>query len=138
MRLREINVQSGAETERDAVASEITTHPPTVAEMLSQLKSARDAAIARGIEVEGLHVQTDDLSQSRLTAAALATRLDPGATVRWKTASGAFVVLSAAQIIAIALAVRSHVQSCFDREAELKAEIEAAEDPGSIDIADLW
>ncbi len=134
MRLREINVQSGAETERDAVASEITTHPLTVAEMLSQLKSARDAAIARGIEVNGLRVQTDDLSQSRLTAAALAAQLDPGATVRWKLAGGEFVDLAAAQIIALALAVRTHVQACFDREAELAEAIRAADDPGAVTI----
>ena len=132
MRLREINVQSGAETERDAVASEITTHPLTVAEMLSQLKSARDAAIARGIEVNGLRVQTDDLSQSRLTAAALAAQLDPGATVRWKLATGAFVELTAPQIIALALAVRAHVQACFDREADLAAQIRAAADPAAV------
>ena len=103
-----------------------------LAQALANLKLARDAAIARGIEVNGLHVQTDDLSQSRLTAAALAARLDPEATVRWKLATGAFVELTAPQIIALALAVRAHVQACFDREAELAAQIRAAADPGAV------
>ena len=134
----EVPLRPGADHVWTGDSWEPAPAPITRDQALAALKSARDAAIARGIEVEGLRVQTDDLSQSRLTAAALAAQLDPESTVRWKTASGAFVVLSAAQIIAIALAVRSHVQSCFDREAELKAEIEAAEDPGSIDIADLW
>lgn len=106
--------------------------PITRDQALAALKSARDAAIARGIEVEGLHVQTDDLSQSRLTAAALAARLDPGATVRWKLATGAFVELTAPQIIALALAVRAHVQACFDREADLAAQIRAAADPAAV------
>lgn len=44
---------------------------------------------------------------------------------RWKTESG-FVELTAPQILAIADAVRAHVQSCFDREAELLLLIEAA------------
>jgi len=114
--------------------------PVTREEALSALKARRDEAMCAGIEVNGVPVQTDDLSQQRLTAAALAAQLDPESTVRWKTAGGAFVVLSAAQIVAIALAVRSHVQRCFDREAELKAAIEAAEEPGSVDISDpsLW
>ena len=106
--------------------------PITRDQALAALKTARDAAIARGIEVEGLHVQTDDLSQSRLTAAALAAQLDPGATVRWKLATGAFVELTAPQIIALALAVRTHVQACFDREADLAAQIRAAADPAAV------
>jgi len=119
----------------------VYTPPPVTREQaLSALKARRDEAMCAGIEVNGVPVQTDDLSQQRLTAAALAAQLDPESTVRWKTAGGAFVVLSAAQIVAIALAVRSHVQRCFDREAELKAAIETADDPGSVDISDpsLW
>lgn len=116
----------------------ITPAPVTVDQALATLKSARDAAIARGIEVNGLHVQTDDLSQSRLTAAALAAQLDPGATLRWKLATGEFVALSAPQIIALALAVRDHVQACFDREAVLLAEIEASAAPEAVDISTGW
>ncbi|ETD86338.1 DUF4376 domain-containing protein [Rhodobacter capsulatus] len=104
----------------------------SVDQALANLKAARDAAIARGIEHDGLRLQTDDLSQSRLTAAALAARLDPGATVRWKLATGEFVALSAPQIIALALAVRAHVQACFDREADLAAQIRAAADPAAV------
>lgn len=104
----------------------------TVDQALANLKAARDAAIARGIEVDGLRLQTDDLSQSRLTAAALAARLDPALTLRWKLATGEFVHLSAPQIIALALAVRAHVQACFDREADLAAQIRAAADPAAI------
>ena len=106
----------------------------TCDEALAALKAARDAAIARGIARDGLQVQTDDLSQSRLTAAALAAQLDPGATVRWKLATGDFVALSAPQIIAIAMAVRAHVQACFDREADLAAQIRAAADPAAVAI----
>ena len=47
---------------------------------------------------------------------------------RWKTSEG-FVHLSAEQIKYIAQLVRSHVQGCFDREAELLPFIEAAESP---------
>ena len=106
----------------------------SVDQALANLKAARDAAIARGIEVDGLRLQTDDLSQSRLTSSALAAQLDPASTVRWKTASGEFVTLTAPQIIALALAVRAHVQACFDREAELTDAIMAADNPESTEI----
>ncbi|WP_444460320.1 DUF4376 domain-containing protein [Rhodobacter capsulatus] len=108
--------------------------PITRDQALAALKTARDAAIARGIEVDGLRVQTDDLSQSRLTAAALAVQLDPGSTVRWKLATGEFVVLTAPQIIALALAVRAHVQACFNREADLAEAIRVTDDPGTVVI----
>jgi hypothetical protein len=41
-------------------------------------------------------------------------------------ADGAFVPLDAQAITAVAMAVRAHMQACFDREAVLKAQIEAA------------
>ena len=42
------------------------------------------------------------------------------------------IELSALQISAVADAVRAHVQSCFDREAELLPLIEAAESPDEL------
>jgi hypothetical protein len=45
---------------------------------------------------------------------------------RWKTAGG-FVELGAEAVIAVAVAVREHVQGCFDREAGLTSVIESAE-----------
>lgn len=112
----------------------ILPKPVTVEQVLSALKLARDAAIAAGIEVNGVHVQTDDLSQQRLTSAALAAQIDPTNTVHWKTATGEFVELTAPEVIALALAARNHVQSCFDREADLAAQIRAAADPAAVAI----
>ena len=69
-------------------------------------------------------VATDRDSQALITGAALAAMLDSAYVCRWKTPSG-FVELTAEQIIAVAQAVRAHVQACFDREAELLTEIDA-------------
>lgn len=44
--------------------------------------------------------------------------LDSAYTCRWKTASG-FIELNAQQLLAIATAIRAHVQACFEHEAEL-------------------
>ena len=45
--------------------------------------------------------------------------------------------MTAPQILAIADAVRAHVQSCFDREAELLPLIDAAESPGNLEVI-MW
>ena len=44
-------------------------------------------------------------------------------TLKWK-AKGGFIVLNASEVITIANAVRAHVQSCFNREAECISLIE--------------
>lgn len=109
------NVKTAADLAADAVVVE-----------RERIKRRRDAALITGTSVGGITVATDDTSQSRITGAALAVTLDPEATIQWK-AGGGFVVLTAAQVIAIAQAVRAHVQACFDREAELLAALDAGE-----------
>jgi hypothetical protein len=62
---------------------------------------------------------------------ALKAMQDSEYSCRWKGVGG-FIELTAPQILAIADDVRSHVQSCFDREAELLPLIDAAESPDGL------
>lgn len=71
----------------------------------------------KGIEVEGIRIDTERDSQALITGAALAAMRDDTYTLKWKAKDG-FIFLSAEQVINIAELVRAHVQSCFDREAE--------------------
>jgi len=90
-------------------------------------KKAEIAAARWEAETAGIDgIKTDRESQALITGAALKAMQDSTYSCRWKTESG-FVELTAPQILAIADAVRAHVQGCFDREAELVALIEAAE-----------
>lgn len=89
-----------------------------------------------GTVVDGRVIETDRTTQAMLTGAAVAATLDPGYSVRWKTADG-FVTLSAEQIITTAQAIRAHVQSCFDREAELLDALNAGNYDGSM-LDDGW
>lgn len=84
------------------------------------IRQRRDRAIIAGTEVNGLRIPTDDLTQTRVIGAALAAQMDPAYKLQWKV-DGKFIPLDARQVIGIALAVRDHVQKCFDREAELLA-----------------
>jgi len=94
----------------------------------SEIAAARWEEETAGIDVNGFTVRTDRESQALITGAALKAMQDNTYTCRWKGVSG-FIELTAPQILAIADAVRAHVQSCFDREAELLPLIEAAESP---------
>lgn len=96
------------------------------ARKLRELAAERYKAEIAGAEVNGIKISTDDLSQSKIAGAALAATQDTDYTCRWKTENG-FVTLTATQIVAVATAVRSHVQAQFDREYELATQVEAAE-----------
>ena len=97
------------------------------------IKDRRDQAITAGITVAGVPIHTDEISQTRITGAAVAAIMDADYSVQWKAADGTFVTLSAAQVIGIASAVRAHVQAAFDREAELRAAVLAG-DPYDIEV----
>lgn len=111
-------------------AEEWEHHVPTLQEVkvskLAEIAAARYAAEISGVNIGGAKVRTDRESQAMITGAALAATQDMDYTCRWKTENG-FVTLTAAQIVAVATAVRSHVQAQFDREAELTAQVKAAE-----------
>jgi len=93
-----------------------------------EIKSRRDKAVNAGTAIGEIAVATDDLTQQRITAAALSATVDTSTTAQWKLADDTFVTLDAAQIIAFAQGIRAHVQACFDREAELLAALSAGGD----------
>ncbi len=107
------------------------------AERLAALAERRWQAETAGITVAGIPVSTDRESQGLITGAALAATLDGDYAVTWKTPGGAFVTLTAPQILAVAQGVRAHVQACFDREAVLAAVIAAAADLAALDAVDI-
>ena len=94
----------------------------------------REIATARyNAEIAGIDgIKTDRESQALITGAALKAMQDSEYSCRWKGVNG-FIELTAPQILAIADAVRAHVQSCFDREAELLPLIDAAESQEELD-----
>jgi hypothetical protein len=79
-----------------------------------------------GIIYQGMAVGTTRDDRATLTDMALAVVLDPAYVCNLKTSEG-FVVLNAAQLLAVSAAVRSYVQSCFDRELELLQAVKAGE-----------
>ena len=93
---------------------------------IAEIAHARWAAETGGITLQGMTIRTDRESQAMITGAALKAIQDAEYSCSWKT-DGGFVQLSAPQILAIADAVRAHVQECFDHERALNALVDAAE-----------
>ena len=106
------------------------------AQKKAEIAAARYAAETAGTTVNGVLIDTGRDSQALITGAALAAMLDDGYSLNWKTATG-FIHLSAQEIIAVAQAVRAHVQSCFDREGELVAQVDAAKTENDLDAIEI-
>lgn len=99
-----ITAEAKAEQARQAVVASIATR--------------RWQAETAGISVSGIAIDTGRDSQALITGAAVSAMLDAGYSARWKTPNG-FIDLEGQEIIAMATAVRAHVQAAFDRESEL-------------------
>lgn len=108
----------------------LTRRGPTLEEAkaakLDEIANARFEAETGGVDVQGTHIATDRESQALITGAALQATQDAGYKCQWK-AKGGFTELTAEKIKAVAVAVRAHVQSCFDKEKELVEKVNAAE-----------
>ncbi len=113
---------------------------PSLGELKAQKKAeiaaSRYVAETSGITVSGATIDTDRDSQALITGAALAAVIDGEYALNWKTTAG-FIHLSAPEIIAVAQAVRAHVQSCFDREGELVAQVDAAQSKEDLDAIEI-
>lgn len=114
-------------------------HPapaPTLDEQKLQKKAeiaaARYEREIAGTTVNGITIDTGRDSQALITGAALAAMLNENYSLNWKTENG-FIHLTAPEIIAVAQAVRAHVQACFDREGELVALVDAAQTAEDLD-----
>lgn len=106
------------------------------AQKKQDIAAARFAAETAGTTVNGILLDTGRDSQALITGAALAAVIDSEYSLNWKTESG-FIHLTAPKIIAVAQAVRAHVQTCFDREGELVAQVDAAQTAEELDAIEI-
>lgn len=127
--------------EAAALEAQWAAAAPTLAQIrqrrLAELAQKRWEKEAGGITFNGMSVATDAVSQTKIIGAVVGVQMDPLSSIQWKMADGTFATLDAAAVTAMAMAVRAHVQACFDNEAVLKAEIEAAETAEEIAAVDL-
>lgn len=90
--------------------------------LLPKIAAYRYEIETGGITVDGVSVQTDRETQSKIMAARIKAQEDSTYSTKWKTPDG-FVTLDASQILTIADAVHNHVQAAFETEATVEDEI---------------
>ncbi|RON79510.1 DUF4376 domain-containing protein [Pseudomonas fluorescens] len=100
--------------------------PKIVPDFAKKVAAERFRREAVGVEVDGMQIETTRDSQALIASTGLSAVLDSEYRCNFKTMTG-FVSIGSTQIIAIAKAVRAHVQACFDRELTLLRAIEAGE-----------
>lgn len=109
--------------------------PDQIQQELISAKTAKKAELAQkrweketgGLTLpNGVVIKTDRESQSLMSGAALQAFADNTSTVEWKANNG-WVTLTATEIMAIAVAVRQHVQACFSQERVLSELVDSAE-----------
>ena len=106
---KQVAMTAAEKAARDALVSEQWT---------AQIAARRYAAETAGTTIDGMPIDTGRDSQGLITGAAVQAIIDPAYSLHWKTSAG-FVELTGQQILGVASMVRAHVQSCFNREAEL-------------------
>lgn len=127
-----VNLAKGKKDAKDAeiAAAEAQVEADRIARFNSAEGRKERAAARRydeevkGITLSNMEISTDRTSQALLTGAVTAAQLDPNLTAKWKIKNG-HVTLDKTQLDTIAMAVRNHVQACFDREIEIIEAIDA-------------
>ena len=119
-----IAVITKAEYDQDKVNEMTARKKKRDKQLTEQIADRRWKEETSGFVFNSVRIETDRTAVAMVTGAALAASLDPEYSVRWKSSNG-FVTLNAEQILAMAQAIRSHVQSCFDREADLLDALDA-------------
>ena len=119
--------------------------PPTLDEVrasaVQAVKNRSWRAETGGIVIQGMPIPTDRESQAMITGAVVGAMLNPEAVTRWQTAAvtaegtPVFVNLTSPQLQAIGLAVRAHVQACFDAR---DAKCAAVAHLGGVDEINAW
>lgn len=99
--------------------------PPTVEMLLAHAAAIRWQIEHGGIVLNGALIRTDRDTRTNILGARTEAKEDPNYTLNWKVADGVYITLDAPTIIAIAGAIRVHVQACFDAEKVVSEAIHA-------------
>lgn len=97
------------------------------ADQWAVIKQARDQAEFGGFVWDGSRFDSDPISQSRIQGAAqLAANAEPSWSIDWTLADNTVRTLSAADIVAVGMALGEHVNSCHETARVLRQQIEQA------------
>lgn len=94
--------------------------------MIGVVQGIRQDAEEKGVMVYGVSFTTDVASQIKYVGILVYASMDRGYTGTWKTATGDFITMNAADIVVMAMHVMAYIQVCFAWEQYVLAQIRAA------------
>lgn len=116
------------------IAAALNDLAPRKASLRLRAKERRRELEAAGVLVDGYPLETDRATTGDLTKTLmLGSIVGETFAVDWKFADGVFRHRTLAQLRVMALAAGAYVQTCFSRESQLLAAIDAAETAGQLD-----
>lgn len=108
---------------------------PSPLERLAELRWEKSQTFA----YDGVAGVPADSALAAVTGFVVAAQIAPPAGLTtWKLADGEFRAWGVEEVIAYGVAIRAHIQACFDREQVLTGVILASEAPESVDITTGW
>jgi hypothetical protein len=102
----------------------------------AEVRRARDRAEFGGFTWDGSRFDSDALSQQRITAAVTLAMMNSAFSIDWTLADNTVRTLTAADMIAVGVALGQHVNACHERARVLRGGIEnvlTAEELGEAD-----
>jgi hypothetical protein len=109
--------------------------------MLSRVDRIRETKVNEGCDTPSGRVQTDDVSIRNILGsvqtASLSVMLNQPFSIQWRMADNSLPTLDASAMIAMGVAVMSHVKACYTHSWEIKDAITAADTIEAIKAIDL-
>ena len=92
----------------------------------AEVRRERDSAEFGGFSWDGSRFDSDALSQQRITGAVTLAMMNSALSIEWTLADNTVRTLTAADMIAVGVALGQHVNACHERARVLRGEIESA------------
>ncbi len=128
---------TGLENDKWVIRKALPTFEETKHNKLVELENLRWLKETGGTTFNGWQLATDPVSQTKYVGAVVSVQINPNSIIKWKMSNGEFVELSAEDVTSMAMAVRAHIQACFDKEAELQLSISSATNKEELDAIDI-
>jgi len=103
----------------------------------TQIKQARITAEYAGFTWYGSTFDSDAISQQRITGAVSLAMLDSAFTIDWTLKDNTVRTMNATDMIAVGVALGTHVATQFSHGQALRAQIEAATDQAGVESV-VW
>lgn len=102
-----------------------------------EIKTAREAEEFGGFEVNGYRYDSDQISQSRIQGACQLATMDVNFTIDWTLADNTSVSHSAAEMLAVGVALGQHVSILHAKARALRQLIDTAATPEELNLV-VW